>query len=69
MPYTVCRACGLGVYTAAAYSGVESCIRCGRGLPRRSAGDRNGLHLRYVTEALDRLPRWPGPVPTHPRDK
>jgi hypothetical protein len=69
MPYTVCPACGVGAYTAAAYSGVESCTRCGRGLSRRFARDRNGLHLGYATDALERLPTRRRPVPTPPRDK
>ena len=57
MPYTACPDCGLKVYTAAAYSGVDSCTRCGASLPRRPAGDRDGMHLRYAAEALEHLTR------------
>jgi hypothetical protein len=57
MPYTAYPDCGLKVDSSAAYSGVDSCTRCGVSLPRRPRGDRNGMHLRYAAEALEQLTR------------
>jgi hypothetical protein len=67
MPYAVCPSCGLRVYGAAAYSGVDSCPRCGRGLPRRPGGDRNGLEIRYAAEALERVRRRSRRLPARSR--
>jgi DNA-directed RNA polymerase subunit RPC12/RpoP len=56
MPYIVCPSCGLRVYAAAAYLGVDSCSRCGSRLRGKPSGDRAGLHLRYASEAIEVLP-------------
>jgi hypothetical protein len=67
MPYIVCPRYELRVYTAAAYSGVDSCSRCGARLPPRRAGGRDGLHLRYPSEAVEELVR-PLHRPSRSRD-
>ena len=35
MPYVICPACGLTTYSAALWSSVDACPRCGRDLPSR----------------------------------
>jgi hypothetical protein len=57
MPYTAYPDCGLKVDSSTAYSGVDSCPRCGASLPRRPPGDCNGMPLRYDAEALEQLTR------------
>jgi hypothetical protein len=57
MPYIVCSRCELRVYTAAAYSGVDLCSRCGARLPRRRVGGRDGLHRHYASKAIEELGR------------
>jgi predicted RNA-binding Zn-ribbon protein involved in translation (DUF1610 family) len=37
MPHVTCPDCGLRTYTAAAWSSLDPCPRCGRALPRRHA--------------------------------
>ena len=66
MPYIVRPSCGLRVYAAAAYLGVDSCSRCGSRLPRKPSGDRDGLHLRDASEAIEELP-WPRGGPPRSR--
>jgi hypothetical protein len=63
MPYIVCPRYELRVYPAAAYSGVDSCSRC----VARLGGGRDGLHLRYASEAVEELVR-PRHRPPRSRD-
>jgi hypothetical protein len=35
MPYVICRACGLTVYSAARFSSIDRCPGCGAELDRR----------------------------------
>jgi hypothetical protein len=35
MPYVICPACGLTTYSAALWSSVDCCLRCGRDIPNR----------------------------------
>jgi hypothetical protein len=57
MPYIGCPRCDLRAYTAAAYSGVDSCSRCMALLPHRRAAGREGLQLHYALKALEELMR------------
>jgi hypothetical protein len=61
MPYIACSGCGLRVYTAAAYSGLDSCPRCGVALLHRRAAHRDEVSLRYAAEAFQRLTRRSSP--------
>jgi ribosomal protein S27E len=48
MPYVRCIGCGMTTYTAARWSNVDFCARCGAELPRRGragiATDENVEH-------------------------
>jgi ribosomal protein L37E len=64
MAYVECARCGLTAYTAACWSTIDHCVRCGAPLPHRA---RNvtpiARHPRFVPKRTGR------PVATGPREQ
>ena len=65
MPYISCPTCGVRTYSAATWSNIDHCPRCGRDLPPRlrtgvaTAGPpqqlRRAAQIESATTALTRL--------------
>ncbi|MEA2323259.1 MAG: hypothetical protein QOD81_3109 [Solirubrobacteraceae bacterium] len=55
MAYVECVRCGLAAYTAARWSTIDHCVRCGAPLPRR-AGSVTPIarRSRFTTERTGR---------------